>query len=56
MGVAAAALGVRLEKPGAYALPGGSALPTREDVSRARRLCATAGLLAYLLAGVVTWG
>ena len=50
MGTAAAALGVRLEKPGAYVLGVDASLPTAADVARAIRLTAVAGLLAYALA------
>ena len=55
MGTLAAALGVRLEKPGVYAVGSGT-LPTVADVTRARRRVTTAGGLTYLLAGVVVWG
>lgn len=55
MGTLAAALGVRLEKPGVYAM-GTGRLPTPAEVTRARRRVAVAGGLAYLLAGVVAWG
>ncbi|PSP32896.1 CobD/CbiB family cobalamin biosynthesis protein [Halobacteriales archaeon QH_10_67_22] len=55
MGTLAAALGVRLVKPGVYTLGDGS-LPTVADAERARRRVAAAGGLAYLLAGVVAWG
>jgi adenosylcobinamide-phosphate synthase len=54
MGALAAALDVRLVKPGVYEL-GTGPLPTVEDAVRARRRVATAGGLAYLLAGVVAW-
>jgi adenosylcobinamide-phosphate synthase len=55
MGTAAAALGVRLEKPGAYVLESDAVLPTAADVDRAIRLTAAAGLLAYALAAAVVW-
>jgi len=54
MGTLAAALGVRLEKPGVYAVGTGT-LPTVADAVRARRRVAAAGGVAYLLAGVVLW-
>ncbi|WP_436926949.1 adenosylcobinamide-phosphate synthase CbiB [Halosimplex amylolyticum] len=56
MGTVAAALGVRLVKPGVYELDGGPALPTVADAERAVRRVGVAGGLAYLVAGVVTWG
>ncbi|MFC7194006.1 adenosylcobinamide-phosphate synthase CbiB [Halosimplex aquaticum] len=55
MGTIAAALDVRLEKPGVYELPGGPSLPTVADAQRAVRRAGVAGGLAYLAAGVVTW-
>jgi adenosylcobinamide-phosphate synthase len=55
MGTLAAALDVRLEKPGVYAV-GSGALPTVADATRARRRVVAAGGLAYLFAGVVVWG
>ncbi|WP_459191713.1 adenosylcobinamide-phosphate synthase CbiB [Halosimplex sp. J119] len=55
MGTVAAALGVRLEKPGVYELPGGPALPTVADAERAIRRTGVAGALAYLAVGVVAW-
>ncbi len=53
MGVAAAALGVRLEKSGVYALAGGPDLPAVADAEAARWRVGAAGGLAHLLAGVV---
>ncbi|WP_336000273.1 adenosylcobinamide-phosphate synthase CbiB [Halorientalis halophila] len=53
MGTLAAALSVRLEKPGAYVLNPTAALPTVEDSRRARRVVAVAGVLAYALAAFV---
>jgi adenosylcobinamide-phosphate synthase len=59
MGVLAAALGVRLEKPGVYVLNPGAALPDVERGRAAVRRVALAGVLAYVLVGaglgVVTW-
>ncbi|MFB6185234.1 MAG: adenosylcobinamide-phosphate synthase CbiB [Haloarculaceae archaeon] len=55
MGVAAAALDVRLEKPGVYVLNPGGALPSRADADRSVRGVAIAGLLSYLVGGVLTW-
>jgi adenosylcobinamide-phosphate synthase len=56
MGTAAAALGVRLVKPGVYELGGNAALPTATDAERAVRRVGLAGVLAYLVVGVMTWG
>lgn len=55
MGVAAAALGVRLEKPGHYVLNERAYPPDLAAVIRGLRGAGVAGLLAYLLAGVLTW-
>jgi adenosylcobinamide-phosphate synthase len=57
MGVLAAALAVRLEKPGAYVLNPDAPLPTSSDVERAVRTVAVAGVLAYVLAGaaILAW-
>jgi len=54
MGTLAAALDVRLEKPGAYVLNPTAPLPTVADTRRATRLVAVAGVLAYLLAAALT--
>jgi len=51
MATAAAALGVRLEKPGAYALHPDAALPSLAEARRGVRAVAVAGALAFLLAG-----
>ncbi|MXR41883.1 CobD/CbiB family cobalamin biosynthesis protein [Halobaculum sp. WSA2] len=51
MATAAAALGVRLEKSGAYALNPGAALPSLAEARRGVRVVAVAGALAFLLAG-----
>lgn len=56
MGVVAAGLGVRLVKPGVYELNADAALPTTDDAERAVRRVGVAGVLAYLVAGVVAWG
>ena len=55
MGTVAAALGVRLVKPGVYDLNGDAPLPTVEDAERAVRGVGLAGGLAYLSAGAVTY-
>ncbi|MFB6105631.1 MAG: CobD/CbiB family cobalamin biosynthesis protein [Halobacteriaceae archaeon] len=55
MATVASALDVRLEKPGAYALACGPALPTPGDADRAVRVTRRAGALAVVLAGVVAW-
>jgi adenosylcobinamide-phosphate synthase len=49
MGTLAAALDVRLEKPGAYVLNADAELPTVEDARAAVRVVAVAGGLAYAL-------
>lgn len=55
MGVLAAALSVRLEKPGAYVLNPSAPLPAAGAVRRGLRHAGLAGLLAYAIAGVVAW-
>jgi len=55
MGTIAAALDVRLEKPGVYVLNPGGQLPDVRAVDVALRQVAAAGILAYALAGVMTW-
>ena len=55
MGVLAAALGVRLEKPGAYVLNPDGAAPTHAHTRRALRRVGLAALSAYGLAGVIAW-
>ena len=55
MGVVAAALSVRLEKPGEYVLNPAAAFPSADDVTRGLRHVGVAGLLAYALAGVIAW-
>ncbi|QUO47645.1 MULTISPECIES: CobD/CbiB family cobalamin biosynthesis protein [Halorubrum] len=63
MATAAVALGVRLEKPGAYALDGGAAPPTPAAARDAVRLVGAAGGVALAaaagwllaLAGVIAW-
>lgn len=58
MGVLAGLLGVRLEKPDAYALDGGAELPDARRATEGVALVERAGLLAYGLTatvGVVVW-
>jgi adenosylcobinamide-phosphate synthase len=59
MGVLAATLGVRLEKPGVYVLNPGSGLPDADRGRAAVRQVAAAGVLAYALVGaglgVLAW-
>ncbi|MFB6171642.1 MAG: CobD/CbiB family cobalamin biosynthesis protein [Haloarculaceae archaeon] len=56
MATLAAALGVRLAKPGHYVLDAGPALPDVTRAARGVRTVRTAGLLAFLgAAGVVWW-
>lgn len=55
MGVLAAALNVRLEKPGHYVLNPDASLPNAADVAVGLRRVGLAGLLAYGLAGVLAW-
>ena len=56
MGVLAAALDVRLTKPGVYTLNPDAVLPTVAKAQRGVRLVGVAGALAYLAsAGVVAW-
>ena len=55
MGTLAAGLDVRLEKPGHYTLNHDAPLPDAETAAAAVRRAALAGLVAYGLAGVVTW-
>jgi adenosylcobinamide-phosphate synthase len=55
MGTLAAGLDVRLEKPGHYTLNPDAPLPDADAAAAAVRRVALAGLLAYALAGVVTW-
>lgn len=52
MAMAAGLLGVRLDKPGVYALGAELPLPAREDLARALELCRRTGQLALVLAGV----
>ncbi|MFB6194966.1 MAG: CobD/CbiB family cobalamin biosynthesis protein [Haloplanus sp.] len=53
MATLATLLGVRLAKPGAYALDAGPALPTPETAAHGVSLVARAGWLAFGLAGVI---
>lgn len=55
MGVLAAGLDVRLEKPGHYVLNPGGAVPTGDHVTLALRRAGLAGLSAYALTGVLAW-
>jgi adenosylcobinamide-phosphate synthase len=56
MAMAAGLLGLRLDKPGHYALGDGSPAATPEDIPRAIRLCRRAGLLALgCTAAAVYW-
>jgi adenosylcobinamide-phosphate synthase len=55
MGTLAAALGVRLEKPGTYVLNPAARLPETVHADHALRRLGVAGLAAYALAGVVLW-
>jgi adenosylcobinamide-phosphate synthase len=51
MAMAAGLLGVRLDKPGVYALGAELPLPARGDLTQAIELCRRAGQLAMVLAG-----
>ena len=55
MATAAVALDVTLVKPGAYALNPGVGLPSETQALAGVRAVRRAGLLAFALAGVVTW-
>lgn len=58
MGTVAAAIGVRLEKPGAYVINPIASLPAVDDARRGIRLVGRTGLLAYGTAagvGVMAW-
>lgn len=55
MGTVAAALDVRLEKPGQYVLNPGAPWPSATDVNRAIVRVGGAGVLAYGLTGVIVW-
>jgi len=55
MATLAAALGVRLEKPGAYVLEPAADPPTVADGRRGVRLVGLAGGLAFVGAGVLAW-
>nr|WP_152436291.1 CobD/CbiB family cobalamin biosynthesis protein [Halosimplex carlsbadense] len=55
MGTVAAALDVRLVKPGVYDINADASLPTVEDAERAVGRVGLAGGLAYLGVGVLTW-
>jgi adenosylcobinamide-phosphate synthase len=53
MAMAAGLLGVRLDKPGSYALGAALPLPARADLTRALSLTRRTGLLAFMLAACV---
>lgn len=55
MAAVAATLGVRLEKPGVYVLDRLGSLPTVKEAQRGIRIVSRAGVLAYVLVGVVVW-
>ncbi len=55
MGTVAAALDVRLEKPGQYVLNPDAPWPTTTDVNRAIVRVGGAGVLAYGLTGMIVW-
>jgi len=55
MGVLAAGLDVRLEKPGAYVLHDDGANPGPDHVRRGLRRVGLAALTAYGIAGVIAW-
>ena len=55
MGTLAAALDVRLEKPGSYVLNSTGDAPVSAHVEQALRRLGVAGLAAYALAGLVLW-
>ncbi|MFB6303464.1 MAG: CobD/CbiB family cobalamin biosynthesis protein [Haloferacaceae archaeon] len=54
MATLASAVGVRLEKPGHYALDGGPSLPTAPAAERGVRVAGRAGALAFGLAALAT--
>ncbi|WP_440990730.1 adenosylcobinamide-phosphate synthase CbiB [Haloarchaeobius baliensis] len=55
MGTVAAALEVRLEKPGVYVLNAGASLPSTRTARRGVLQVASSGVVATVLAGVVAW-
>ncbi len=55
MATLAAVLDVRLEKPGVYALNPSADLPDAETARRGVRVVGRAGVLGYLIAGVIAW-
>ncbi|WP_368407855.1 adenosylcobinamide-phosphate synthase CbiB [Haloarchaeobius salinus] len=55
MGTVAAALEVRLEKPGVYVLNAGASLPSPRSAQRGVLQVASSGVVASILAGVVAW-
>lgn len=55
MATLAAVLDVRLSKPGAYVLNPGAELPAAEDAPVGVRVVGVAGVLAFVLSGVMAW-
>ena len=55
MATLAVAVDARLQKPGVYDLDPDAALPSVADARRGVRIVGVAGLLAYVLAGVIAW-
>lgn len=55
MATLAAVLGVELVKPGVYVLNPNSELPTVPEARHGIRVVGVAGLISFLLAGVVAW-
>lgn len=55
MATLSAVLGVQLSKRGHYVLNPGAELPTTEDARTGVRIVGTAGVLAFILAGVFAW-
>jgi adenosylcobinamide-phosphate synthase len=55
MATLAAVLGVKLRKPAVYVLSPNAELPTVPEARKGVRVVAIAGLVSFLLAGVVAW-
>lgn len=55
MATLAAVLDVTLTKPGRYVLNPGAGLPSVEDAERSIRVVRVAGVLAFVVTGVVVW-
>ncbi len=55
MATIAAVLGVELRKPGVYVLNPNAELPTVPEARQGIRVVAIAGLISFLLAGVLAW-